>query len=151
MDTAVRSTRAVTARELSRRMSSLLDEIESERCALVVIRYGRPSAMLVPFRESAERTTLPRITDLVPMLTTEEIEEEEPDVELSEDQTLAILSIAHCRFLHWKPGQLDLPASRLAVALTKLELGGLAERGPGGSWRLTRPGERVARRLDSES
>ncbi|MFY9586026.1 MAG: hypothetical protein WAT66_01080, partial [Actinomycetota bacterium] len=45
-------------------MSQLLDEIDREESSVLIVRYGRPAAMLVPFEESAQALTLPRISDL---------------------------------------------------------------------------------------
>jgi antitoxin (DNA-binding transcriptional repressor) of toxin-antitoxin stability system len=146
----VRTTRVVSARELSRRMSSLLDEVESESAALVVIRYGRPAAMLVPFREAAERPQLPRITDIVSPPSMEFPDEDDEQLELGDDQRIVMLGLAHCAYLHWTPSQADLSASRLAVALGLLENKRLIERKLGGSWHLTPRGERLARKLDSD-
>jgi antitoxin (DNA-binding transcriptional repressor) of toxin-antitoxin stability system len=152
VDRVAGKTRVVSARELSRRMSSILDEVESEGSALVVIRYGRPAAMLIPFRESAERPQLPRIADIG--ATSEVLETESEQLvlaELGDDHRCILLGIARCRYLHWTPGQSDLPASRLAIALSSLEIRRVIARGSGGSWTLTPVGERLARRLDSES
>jgi antitoxin (DNA-binding transcriptional repressor) of toxin-antitoxin stability system len=146
----VRTTRVVSARELSRRMASILDQVESERSALVVIRYGRPAAMLIPFRESAERPQLPRIADIGTASEVLETESEQLGLaELGDDHRSIMRGISRCPHLHWTPGQSDLPASRLAIALGSLEIRGVIERGRGGSWSLTPSGERLARRLDS--
>ena len=147
----VRTTRAVSARELARRMSSLLDEVESESSALVVIRYGRPAAMLVPFREVAVRPRLPRVADIGSTSSIDGPAEDDRQLELSDDQKTVVLGIARCTYLHWTLSQADLPVSRLAVSLTRLESMRLIERGPGASWRLTPGGERLARKLDSEA
>jgi len=150
VETGVRKTRAVSARELSRRMASLLDEVESESSALVVVRYGRPAAMLVPFRETVERPQLPRIAEIGSSPAIKEGNEVDEQIELNDDNRTVVLGVARCPYLHWKPSQTELPASRLAVALSRLELMGLIERGVGASWHLTASGERLARKLDSE-
>ena len=151
METGVRKTRAVSARELSRRMASLLDEVEAESSALVVVRYGRPAAMLVPFRETVERPQLPRITEIGSSPAMEDRDEDDDQIELNDDNRTVVLGVARCPYRHWTPSQADLPVSRLAVALSRLELVGLIERGGGPSWHLTARGERLARKLDSET
>ena len=131
-------------------MASLLDEVESDNSALVVVRYGRPAAMLVPFRETVERPQLPRIAEIGTLPAIEDSDDEER-LELDDDQRTVVLGVARCAYLHWTPSQAGLPASRLAVALSRLELARLIERGVGASWHLTARGERLARKLDSEA
>jgi antitoxin (DNA-binding transcriptional repressor) of toxin-antitoxin stability system len=152
---AAGTTRNVSSRELSRRTSHLLDEIESHGSALVVIRYGRPSAVLVPFEDVAARPVLPRLSDLGGELTlwplSDDNDEDLDDIELDEHQRRVLVEVDRCTLLHWTPSQSDLQAGELAIALAGLEISGLLERGPGASWRLTRRGERVVRGLDSET
>ena len=151
MGRAAKATRNVTSRELSRRTSDLLDEIESNGSALVVIRYGRPCAVVVPFEDVSARPTLPRLSDLGGELSAWPKPSEDTDVELDEDQIGLVREIATCALLHWTPSQSDLPARRLIMALSNLEISGIVERGPGASRRLTARGERIASGLDSEA
>jgi antitoxin (DNA-binding transcriptional repressor) of toxin-antitoxin stability system len=137
MRTPAKKTRNVSARDLSRRTSRLLDEIEADGSALVVIRYGRPAAVLVPFEDVAARPQLPRISELAGEITLWPISEEEvADIELDPQQRAILLGVSGCTLLHWTPSQIDMQVS---------------ERGPGASWELTRKGERVVARLDSEA
>ena len=153
MERAARATRNVSARELSRRLSNLLDEVESDGTALVVIRYGRPAAILVPFQEVAERPKLPRIADLGkgPSPSSDVEVEEIDESELDDAQRRVVLDVSRCTSLHWTPGQADLPVRELLPALSRLETCGILERGPGAARRLTSKGERLARRLDSKT
>jgi antitoxin (DNA-binding transcriptional repressor) of toxin-antitoxin stability system len=142
----------VSSRDLSRHTSRLLDEIEAAGSALVVIRYGRPTAVLVPFEDVAARPQLPRISELGGEITLWPIPEDElDDVELSEHQRAILVGVARCTLLYWTPSQIDMQVRDRAVALGKLEVAGLLQRGPGASWELTRKGELIAARLDSEA
>ena len=154
MSRVARRTRAVSARELSRRMASLLDEMESDEVALVVMRYGRPSAMLVPFEEVGGAPTLPRISDVSGQIPIEETVRDDDlgDVQLSSDQEWILLDIARCADLTWSMDRLYGDRSKapgLLAALTRLELAGLVERDWDGI-RHTRKGSRLVRRLDSK-
>ena len=153
MSTPVRKTRAVSARELSRRMASLLDEMESDEVALIVMRYGRPSAILVPFEEVGGAQKMPRLSDVAG--TVEENEHnrgDDPlDVPLDPDQEWVLLDIAHCPHLNWSMNRVYDDLSRKTarlVAFSRLELAGLVERDLS-DIRLTCKGRRLARRLDS--
>jgi prevent-host-death family protein len=55
-----RKTRAVSTREAQRHLSQLLDEIDREESVVLIVRYGRPAAMLIPFEETAQSLSLPR-------------------------------------------------------------------------------------------
>ena len=154
MSTVARRTRVVSARELSRRMARLLDEIESEESAFVIVRYGRPSAMLVPFEEVAGRPKLPRLADAgtFPAQDDEGGPDEGLDqIDLDDRQSRILLDMLHCDDLNWTPARIDGPPMAVLEAVACLELSGLAKRGAGSSMHLTRKGSRVARRLDSKA
>jgi antitoxin (DNA-binding transcriptional repressor) of toxin-antitoxin stability system len=152
MSTVARKTRVVSARELSRRMATLLDEMESEEVALIVMRYGRPSAMFVPFEETGRAPKLPRISEVTQLSIEEDVSDDGlGDVHLSPDQEWILRDIAHCLDLSWSLDRLyddRSKASARLAAVTRLEIAGLVERG-GGGVRLTRKGSRLARKLDS--
>lgn len=152
MSRVARKTRAVSARELSRRMASLLDEMESEEMALIVVRYGRPAAMFVPFEESGDAIKLPRISELDRANEgLEEIGADEADVDLDPDQRYVLLDIERCDEASWHIDRLYRDRSQagsLLAALTRLELEDLVERRFAGA-ALTRKGRRVAARLHS--
>jgi antitoxin (DNA-binding transcriptional repressor) of toxin-antitoxin stability system len=155
MAKVARSTRAVSARELSRRMAKLLDEIEADGSALVVVRYGRPSAMVVPFEESADVLKLPRLGDVAAGVGTDRPVEDDPQAEedalarvrQSELLPRLLRDIADPQDGRWTPQDSDTPPLELNLALGGLELDGLIERGPGAIRLLTRRGERVLARL----
>ena len=151
MSTVAGKTRVVSARALSRQWSSLLDEIEREGSALIVVRYGRPSAVVLPFEETRRALKLPRISDLegLSFIGEPEVDVGLEDFALDEPQISIILGIAHCPYLNWTASQARLPAPVTAMSLTRLEHGGLIERSSGAAWRLTRAGTQIAVKLDS--
>ncbi|MGH2726963.1 MAG: type II toxin-antitoxin system Phd/YefM family antitoxin, partial [Actinomycetota bacterium] len=48
------NTRNASARELARRTSALLDEIDEKGTAIVIVRFGRPAALLVPLEQTRQ-------------------------------------------------------------------------------------------------
>jgi hypothetical protein len=132
-------------------MWSLLDEMEADEIALVVLRYGRPAAMFIPFEENAMAPKMPRIGDIGNLTAPEEEEPDVDDVELDPDQEHVLLDIARCGESPWRTDRLyndRSKANALLAALTRLELSHLVERTLYGA-HLTRKGRRVAARLDS--
>jgi antitoxin (DNA-binding transcriptional repressor) of toxin-antitoxin stability system len=152
MSHVARKTRVVSTRELSRRMSSLLDEMEAEELALIVLRYGRPAAMFVPFEENAMTTKMPRVADLQGLAASEE-DEPIDDVVLDPIQREILLDMQRCTALTWRIGRVERlrPMSALLIALSRLELDGLVELHAHGGRSLTRKGRRVAAGLDSNA
>ncbi len=150
MSKVARKTRVVSARELSRRMSVLLDEMAAEEMALIVLRYGRPTALFVPFEENAVAPTMPRVAD-IDGLTAPEPEEDLDDVVLDPIHERILLDMLGCTDLAWRIGRMEheKPIHAVHAALTRLELADLIEGRFAGSFELTRKGSRVARRLDS--
>jgi len=136
-------------------MADLLDEIERHGSALVVLRYGRPSAMLVPFAENGQAPKLPRLVDLTLGEATSSSDDDLSDEEIAElgladVHRRVLLSIATCTALLWKPSQCPMPARESLRTLGRLDILGLIDHGPGASYHLTTRGEAVVRRLNSE-
>ena len=127
-------TRNVTARDLSRRISQLLNEIEETGTALVVLRYGQPAAMLVPLEPKPTRTRR-----RVAIEQREEKPFEMPELEPADRDMLAAL--AKCAPEPFRPNEVST-----ATTCVRLELNGLAESDGGNYW-LTADGERVAAKL----
>ena len=139
-------TRAVSARELSRRMADLIDEMETEGHALVVLRYGRPAALLVPIEPDVRRA--PRRVSI------EEIEsapdEEAIDLsQLRDDERRLLLAMAECHPDRYSPDQWVGPISAFSIAFTRLEMKRLVIN-KHGRW-LTEQGERVAALLREDA
>ena len=128
---APRRTRAVSTREAQRHLSQLLDEIDREESAVLIVRYGRPAAMLVPFEETGQALKLPRISEIA--LASAEVDEpvDDDEVDLDADQTFVLLDMARCTDVNWTLNRLYRDRSRanhLLVAVSRLELSGLVER-----------------------
>jgi antitoxin (DNA-binding transcriptional repressor) of toxin-antitoxin stability system len=133
-------TRAVSARELCRRMADLLDEIESDGSGLVVLRYGRPTALLVPLEPKVRRA--PRKVSI------EEWEEEPFEMpELDEGSRRLLLEMARCAPEPYDPDDWGSGALEFARLFVRLELNGLAEKSVGGGRWLTERGQLVAAKL----
>lgn len=138
-------TRSVSARELSRRMADLIDEMETEGVALVVLRYGRPAALLVPLEPNVRRA--PRRVSI------EKVEPEAVDdaIDLSQlgvDERRLILEMAAGAPESYSPDRWGEPISAFCRAFTRLEFEGLAVN-KHGRW-LTEKGERIAALLRAE-
>jgi antitoxin (DNA-binding transcriptional repressor) of toxin-antitoxin stability system len=136
----VSKTRNASARELSRRTADLLDEIEQQGIGLVVIRFGRPAALLVPL-EPKVRTAPRRVV-------IEEAESPKTDdpiemPELRDDDRRLLLEMARCAPDPYCPDDWAGPIMAFCAAFTRLELEGLAQRDGSGRW-ITTQGERVA-------
>ena len=149
---APRKTRAVSTREAQRHLSRLLDEIDREESAVLIVRYGRPAAMLMPFEETSQAWTLPRISETA--LWSDETDEAEvfDDVDLDADQAYVLTDMAQCTDVNWHLDRLYRDRSRanqLLVAVSRLELDGLVEREWHGGFTMTRKGRRLAQKLDS--
>lgn len=140
----------MSTREAQRHLSQLLDEIDREESAVLIVRYGRPAAMLIPFEETGQAIKLPRISELS-MGSNEDPAELEENIDLDADQQHVLLDIARCADVGWRMDRLYQDRSRpgaLLAALTRLELARLVECRFGGAI-LTRKGRGVAARLDS--
>ena len=133
-------TRAVSTRELCRRMADLLDEIESDGSGLVVLRYGRPTALLVPLEPKVRRA--PRKVSI------EERDEEPFEMpELEERHKRLLREMARCAPEPYDPDDWAGEALELARTFVRLEMAGLAESAVGGHRWLTERGELVAAKL----
>lgn len=142
----VSKTRNASARELSRRTADLLDEIEEEGVGVVIVRFGRPSALLVPL-EPKERSASRRVI-------IEEGEAQEPDDPLEmpllrEVDRRLLLEMAERAPDPYSPEDWTGPIMAFCAAFTRLELERLVEQVGGGRW-LTAQGERVAAALRRE-
>jgi antitoxin (DNA-binding transcriptional repressor) of toxin-antitoxin stability system len=142
----VSKTRNAGARELSRRTADLLDEIEEEGVGVVIVRFGRPSALLVPL-ERKERSSLRRVI-------IEEGEAQEPDDPfempvLREVDRGLLLEMAERAPDPYSPEDWTGPITAFCSSFTRLEFERLVEKDGGGRW-LTAQGERVAAALRRE-
>ena len=155
-----RETRVVSMRDLSRRTASLLDQIEHQGSALVVVRYGRPAAVVVPFLEGAGVPKLPRVADFLGECAMgnghrgEQRDEELEGIELDENAVAVLKEIVDTPAGSWS---LNDAAPRWGVtavrrAIGKLDIECLVEPGAGSIYRASALGERyVERLLDSEA
>ena len=136
----VSKTRNASARELSRRTGHLLDEIEEQGIGVVVVRFGRPAALLVAL-ETKVRTSPRRVV----IEEAEALETDDP-VEmpsLREDARRLLLEMADRAPDPYHPDDWTGPVMEFCAAFTHLELEGLVEVSQGRRW-LTAQGERVA-------
>ena len=133
-------TRSVSARELSRRMADLIDEIETEGLALVILRYGRPAALLVPIEPNVRRA--PRRTSIETIETAQH--EEEIDLsELDDDQRRLLLAMLACAPERYSPDTWVGPIDSFSRAFVRLEMARFVEKNVAGRY-LTEKGERAA-------
>ncbi|MEX2554550.1 MAG: type II toxin-antitoxin system Phd/YefM family antitoxin [Actinomycetota bacterium] len=133
-------TRNVTARDLSRRIAQLLNEIENDGHGLVVLRHGQPAALLVPLEPKGHRA--PRKVSI------EEREEEPFEMpELDEGSRRLLLEMARCAPEPYDPDDWGSGALEFARLFVRLELNGLAEKSVGGGRWLTESGQLVAAKL----
>jgi hypothetical protein len=149
----VRAQRTVSVRDLARGAGKMIDEIELNRSAFVLSRYGRMVALICPL---PERTVVEITGPPEPgARAEEEAPTEEPDRWRHFDDVQKLLL---ARGLDAYPKSFSLEgtgfdASKVAVAFSNLELAGLAdlERGR----RLTQLGYEAARwvgaRVDSST
>ena len=148
-----RHTRIVSSRALARSTAALLDEIQSDGVALVIVRYDRPAALVIPYHEGVETPLLPRIAEIAASSRHEPSERSEADdaaldaLDLNETTLTVFREIAAPGERHWRLGDSDLPVRQQSIAASSLELDGLVERGAGSIYRLTLLGERLAERL----
>ena len=148
--------RFVSARALSRRMATLLDEIDSERLALIVLRHGRPAAMILPFQETEDAIRLPRFSSVA---TVAHESHERPEVgpepamdltDVEDDQRQILRDIAACPYNNWVPPDRGKDTIRQVMWLVRLELMGLiVKNGPG--YVLTIEGRAALRQLERDA
>ncbi len=126
--------RRITLRHLARYPSKVVDEIEERREPILVLRYGRPVAIITPFGATSGAAP------------SAEPEEPEEMPELSATEQLALRAIADGGRWETFMAEHDVPIGAALAAMTGLELAGLVERTFAG-YRLTRRGMVVARRM----
>jgi antitoxin (DNA-binding transcriptional repressor) of toxin-antitoxin stability system len=142
----IKASRSVSLRELSRSMSSLVDEVEMNGSIIVLSRYGRMVAVLAPI---PERAVLEFSGNEWPEFELEDTVEVRKDwAELTEEQRVVLRHAADDHPGDLYVGGVKIPASPLAVALSTLELAGLVERTFTG-WKVTTAGLAATRWLDS--
>jgi hypothetical protein len=128
--------RRISSRHLGRNVAAILDEVEREGCSVLIIRYGRPSAMLSAVGDG--------IAVRRPQPGHEEYAEEIAGLTEVESKLLLVLGDGE---LHLDPLHNFCGVAEGVPALTKLELKQFATRGPVGGYTITRLGARVARAL----
>jgi antitoxin (DNA-binding transcriptional repressor) of toxin-antitoxin stability system len=128
--------RRISSRHLGRNIEAVLDEVEREGCSVLIIRYGRPSALLSPVGDD--------IAVRGPIPAPDEYAEEIADLTDIERRLLLTLVDGEC---HADPAHNVCEAVEGLKALTKLEIKHFAARGPVGGYTITRLGARVARAL----
>jgi len=139
--------RSISSRELHRRVADLLDEIEDEGHSILIVRYGRPSAILtaVPGIDFGKRLRQKRRAggdDRINELVDQNPEEELLDVELDNAQRHVLL--------HFDDRSYDdgtLTAKEMPIARARLEMAGLLTRSEHGFLVLSRAGRRLAETL----
>ncbi len=136
----VSKTRNASARELSRRTSALLDEIEDQGIGVVVVRFGRPAALLVPL--GSKPPNAPRRVVIEESESTE-IDDPFEVPALRDDTRRLLLEMAERAPDFYRPDDWTGPIMQFCAAFTRLELEGLVEQDHGRRW-LTARGERVA-------
>lgn len=140
-----RPQRAVSARELSRRMAHILDEIHESGTAVSIVRYGRIVAVLAPC--DGERVGPARAwTAPYPPPTPDAIDD--PELDDVDRQLLRAILASPTREHHVNDG---LPGREFrdgCIATSRLELMHLVER-VGNRVRLTKRGLLLASRLAS--
>jgi antitoxin (DNA-binding transcriptional repressor) of toxin-antitoxin stability system len=146
----IKASRAVSMRELSRSISSLVDEIEMNGSLFVLSRYGRMVAVLAPI---PERAVLEFSGNDWPAADLEEaaggVEIRGEWGELTPEQRTVLSHAAEDHPANLYVSALRIPASPLAVSISRPELAGLLERNISG-WKATIQGLAAARWLDSE-
>src|SRR5437762_4134695 len=129
-----RRTRNVTVRDLSRNTRRLLDELEETDTSFVVLRYGRPAAIISTIPEGSldERSG--------------------PDdlAELTAVQRMVLAAMCDGVPAEVVADRLPIAVTEALVAIAELELAGLVAR-DFGSYRVTRSGAAAARREGSPS
>jgi len=132
--------RRISSRYLGRNVAQLLDEVERDGNSVLVIRYGRPSAMLCPV---GDEIAAPK-----PNPGPDEYADEIADLTDVERKLLLALSDGEC---HLDPVHNVCGVTEGLSALAKLELKHLLTRGMVGGYSITRLGARVARALVSDT
>jgi hypothetical protein len=132
--------RYVTARELGRGASQLLDEIERERCALVVTRFGRPAAIVLPFGDGRSALTTRRNPE--PQAAAAPDEDE---VEITPIQATILDEVASRAPRPWIPSDPIGGFAEFAKALLDLQSEGLIAEGRTIGYEITSRGWRRAR------
>lgn len=132
--------RRISSRYLGRNVAELLDEVERDGNSVLIIRYGRPSAMLSPVGDDiAVRGPIPG---------PEEYAEEIAD--LTDVERRLLLRLADGE-MHADPVHNVCEGTEGLLALTELEMKRLVTRGPVGGYTITRLGARVARALVADT
>ena len=134
-------TRTVSSRELSRRTSDLLNEIDDEGHALVIVRFGRAAALLVPLERS------PRSIRSVAIERHEDGPTEMPQLDDEERELLRRIAACHPEAHRTATWIGDIV--RFCRTVGRLELAGLIENRGGVRQRLTSAGERVAAKISA--
>ena len=131
--------RRISSRYLGRNIAELLDEVERDGNSVLIIRYGRPSALLSPVGDDiAVRGPIPG---------PEEYVEEIADLRAVERRLLLTLTDGE---MHADPIHNVCELTEGLLALANLEMKQLATRGPVGGYTITRLGARVARALAAD-
>jgi prevent-host-death family protein len=130
----------VSARDLSRRTSELLDTIR-EGHEIAVTRHGMPVALIIPYEASrwGPRDRRPEGA---------EWRDELDGLELSPIQERVLTSIDSCTPLDRIAMKVKEESTALAIALSRLEIARLCEKRMGG-YVLTHAGRRVAAALEA--
>lgn len=140
---AVRATRPVSMRDLSRSAGALIDEIEQNGSVFVLSRHGQMVAVLAPL---PERTVVEFTGTEWPEEIEEEIEADPEWGDLDDIRRAVLRCAAAAHPMPFGLNEMPFGASELAVAVGRLELDGLIERSLAGR-RLTRDGLAAARWL----
>ena len=129
-------TRCVSTRELSRNTAAILDQIRGSGAGFLILRYGRPIALLTP----APDDIFAGVADPNPI----PLDVQEIDLTPEQRQFLELLSDGAVRTNPREQLGLDFGVSSLA--LTRLQNDGLVAR-PDGMYRITKHGLDVWRAL----
>lgn len=142
---AIRASRPVSMRDLSRSAGALIDEIELNGSVFVLSRHGRMVAVLAPL---PERTVVEFKGSEWPAEVEADIAPEATWSELDDIERAVLRSAAEAHPMPFGLNGMPFAASELGRALGRLELDGFIERSLSGR-RLTREGLAAARWLDS--
>jgi antitoxin (DNA-binding transcriptional repressor) of toxin-antitoxin stability system len=128
--------RRISSRQLGRNIAAVLDEVERDGNSVLIIRYGRPSALLSPVGDDvAVRGPIPA---------PDEYAEEIAELTVVESKLLLTLGDGE---KHADPTHNVCEVIEGLQALAALEMKQFATRGPVGGYTITRLGARVARAL----
>lgn len=117
----------VSATELSRRMSAFLDEIDSENTSFLVVRYGRPAAVILPFTGEGRLRRPDRGSDSRARATIDAAEVSEALDQLDNLQRRMLVDLVRDR-ASWRSGNYTRDGAVLARALGGMGLWGLTEK-----------------------